>query len=65
MTTQTVSDGKQGLVEEMRKIRDQISQEIKNMTFDEERAYLDKLLAGGKPDSVRRGFTNTGVDIND
>ena len=32
----------------MRQIRDQISLEIMNMTFKEERAYLDKLLADGK-----------------
>ena len=31
----------------MRKIRDKISLEIMNMTYDEERAYLDKLLAAG------------------
>ena len=56
MTTQTVSDAKQGLVEKMRKIRDQISQEIKDMTFDEERAYLDKLLAERKPDNTDVGL---------
>ena len=65
MTTQTVSDGKQGTVREMREIRDQISREIENMTFDEERAYLDKLLAETKPDSARREYKNTGVDVND
>ena len=32
----------------MRQIRDQISLEIMNMTYKEERAYLDKLLAEGK-----------------
>lgn len=33
----------------MRDIRDKISSEIMNMTYEEERAYLDKLLAkGGK-----------------
>lgn len=31
----------------MREIRDKISMEIMNMTYEEERAYLDKLLAGG------------------
>lgn len=31
----------------MREIRDKISLEIMNMTYEEERAYLDKLLAGG------------------
>jgi hypothetical protein len=28
----------------MREIRDQLSLEIMNMTYEEERAYLDKLL---------------------
>ncbi len=29
----------------MRKIRDQLSQEIMNLTYTEEKAYLKKLLA--------------------
>lgn len=36
---------KQNVVEDLRKISDQISNEMKDMTFEEERAYLDKLLA--------------------
>ena len=35
-------------IEIMRKIRDKLSLEIMNMTYEEERAYLDKLLAEGK-----------------
>lgn len=35
-------------VKMMREIRDKISSEIMNMTYEEERAYLDKLLAAGK-----------------
>lgn len=31
----------------MREIRDSISREIMDMTYDEERAYLDALLATG------------------
>jgi hypothetical protein len=31
----------------MRQIRDKLSLEIMDMTFEEERAYLDKLLAEG------------------
>ena len=31
----------------MREIRDKLSLEIMNMSFEEERAYLDKLLAEG------------------
>jgi len=34
-------------IKTMRAIRDQISLEIMNMTYEEERAYLDKLLAQG------------------
>ncbi len=44
MTTQTINI-QQDVVKDLRKIRDQISNEIKEMTFAEERAYLDKLLA--------------------
>lgn len=36
------------VVQSMRKIRDEISSEIKDMTFAEERAYLDKLLKDGR-----------------
>jgi hypothetical protein len=36
------------LVKDLRKIRDQISNEIKDMTFEQERVYLDKLLADKK-----------------
>ena len=45
MTTQTYNETQPGLVQDLRKIREQISSEIKDMTFDQERAYLDKLLA--------------------
>ena len=31
----------------MREIRDKISLEIMNMSYEEERAYLDKLIANG------------------
>ena len=44
MTTQTYNT-QHNLVKDLRKIRDQISNEIKDMTFEQERAYLDKLLA--------------------
>ena len=44
MTTQT-HDTEQDVVKNLRKIRDEISSEIKDMTFEQERAYLDKLLA--------------------
>lgn len=32
----------------MREIRDKISLEIMNMTYDEEKAYLDKILKEGQ-----------------
>ncbi len=35
-------------VKVMREIRDKISLEIMNMTYEEERAYLDKLLQQGQ-----------------
>ncbi len=44
MTIQT-HNMQQDVVKDLRKIRDQISNEIKDMTFEQERAYLDKLLA--------------------
>lgn len=53
MTTQT-HNTEQDVVKNLRKIRDEISSEIKDMTFEEERAYLDKLLAnkdGSGPDN--------------
>ncbi len=37
------------MVKAMREIRDKISNEIKDMTFEEERAYLDKLLNVKQP----------------
>ena len=48
MTTQTFSGTRQDVVKDLRKIRDEISAEIKNMTFEQEREYLDKLLADKK-----------------
>ena len=44
MTTQTHKT-EQDVVKNLRKIRDEIRNEIKDMTFEQERAYLDKLLA--------------------
>lgn len=35
-------------IKTMRAIRDKISLEIMNMSYEEERAYLDKLLAAGR-----------------
>jgi len=35
-------------IKTMREIRDKISLEIMNMTYEQERAYLDKLLEQGQ-----------------
>ena len=48
MTTWIFNNPTEGVVQEMRNIRNQISSEIKEMTFEEERAYLDKLLSEKK-----------------
>jgi len=42
------NDKKFDAIKVMREIRDRISLEIMNMTYDEERAYLDKLISEGK-----------------
>ena len=47
MTTTTYNT-QQNIVKNLRKIRDQISSEIKDMNFEEERAYLNKLLSDDK-----------------
>lgn len=62
MTTQTYNTTQQGLVMDMRKIRDQISSEIKDMTFEQERIYLDKLLANKRPASAQHRLGNMGAD---
>ena len=58
MTTQTPNT-QQGLVKDLRKIRDQISYEIKDMTFEQERAYLDKLLANKEKYAPNKGIANS------
>lgn len=52
MTTQAYNNIQSGLVKEMRKIRDEISNEIKDMTFEQERIYLDKLLKVKETDNI-------------
>jgi len=44
METQIKTDKEFDSIKVMRAIRDKISLEIMNMTYEEERAYLDKLL---------------------
>ena len=60
MKTQTYKHTQKDLVKDMRKIRDQISIEIKDMTFEEERVYLDKLLNKSKSASTQ--FGGVGAD---
>jgi len=45
MTTPNYSALQPSMVQHLRSIRDQLSHEIKDMTFEQERAYLDQLLA--------------------
>lgn len=47
----TIVNQVDSIVQSMRKIRDEISNEIKDMTFAEERVYLDKLLKDGREKS--------------
>jgi hypothetical protein len=61
MKTQINNEPKQGMVQDMRKIRDQINNEIKDMTFEQERAYLDKLLSIKTKDSDQNGIVKSGV----
>lgn len=47
-TTNKKIEKKFNAIKTMREIRDKISLEIMNMTYEQERAYLDKLLAEGQ-----------------
>ncbi len=40
----------------MREIRDKMSQKIMNMTYEQERAYLDKLITENKDHSQYTGL---------
>ncbi len=61
MTPQT-NNTQPDLVKDLRRIRDQISSEIKDMTFEEEREYLDKLLAGKEPSSHNKSIAASGAN---
>lgn len=61
MTTQTINT-KQDVVKDLRKIREQISNEIKGMTFEQERAYLDKLLTDKEKSSHNKGLGKMRAD---
>ena len=60
MTTQTYKV-QQDIVKDLRKIRDEISSEIKDMTFEEERAYLDKLLADKEKSAPNKSIAASGA----
>ena len=60
MTIPTCSGPTQGMVQNLRSIRDQLSHEIKDMTFEQERAYLDQLLAEKPTASAQPGPTENG-----
>ena len=60
MTTQ-IHNTQQNVVKDLRIIRDQISNEIKDMTFEEERNYLDKLLADSKKHILVKNIPESGA----
>jgi len=64
MTTPS-NDRKSSIIQELRNIRDDISNEIKDMTFEEERAYLDYLLAKNKPPAPNSGLAIVGQTLVD
>ncbi len=59
MTTQTYKT-QQNVVKQLREIRDKISNEIKDMSFEEERAYLDSLLSNKERDAPNNGLASLG-----
>lgn len=61
MKTQTYNT-QQNVVKDLRKIRDQISSEIKDMTFEQERAYLDKLLADKEKSPPHKSIPASGAE---
>lgn len=60
MTTQPINT-ESDVVKNLRKIRDQISSEIKDMTFEEERVYLDKLLSDKGKSSPDTSIAESGA----
>ena len=54
MITQIDINTEQDVVKNLRLIREQISLEIKEMTFEQERAYLDQLLADKTKVSIQQ-----------
>lgn len=62
MKTQIDVVPEQDVVKNLRTIRDQISLEIKEMTFEQERAYLDHLLSGKTNFTPREDISGSGND---
>ena len=48
-----ISEKKFDAIKVMRELRDKMSLDIMNMTYEEERAYLDKILAKDKPQTKK------------
>lgn len=59
----TIIKPEKNVVECLRQIRDEISNEIKDMTFTEERTFLDNLLRDGKKkyDNQKSGANATKI----
>jgi len=62
MTTPN-SNSTSNIVQNLREIRDEISKEITNMTFEEERAYLDQLLNINQPPAPNTALAIAGPDV--
>ena len=60
MKTQTYNM-EQDVVKNLRKIRDEISSEIKDMTFEQERDYLDNLLADKNKSAPNKSIAAIGA----
>jgi hypothetical protein len=58
MTPTTSSTEQPNVVRDLRSLRDQLSQEIKAMSFAEERAYLDQLLAASKANRPEQSLSH-------
>lgn len=57
MKSEKIIDGFDA-VKMMREIRDKVGQDIKDMTFEEERAYLDKLLSKSHRKKLKKARTD-------
>ncbi|RYE17804.1 MAG: hypothetical protein EOP45_15135 [Sphingobacteriaceae bacterium] len=62
MITQIDLNTEQDIVKNLRLIRDQINLEIKDMTFEQERAYLDQLLADKTNTNAKNDISRNGND---